>query len=77
MSRQVKTPTETVALIQNFQGYSHSVEECSEIIRDYEMKDMQVLSKVTNLYMGKQAFLRSGHLKRIKLGNILHFPGLS
>ena len=54
------------------------MEECSEIIRDYEMKDTQVLSKVTNLYMGKQAFLRSENLKkRMKLGNILHFLGLS
>ena len=42
------------------QGYSHSVEECSEMISDYEMKDTQVLRKVTNLYMGRKAFLRSG-----------------
>ena len=44
----------------NFQGYNHSIEECSEIISDYEMKDTQVLRKVTNLYMGRKAFLRSG-----------------
>jgi len=52
------TPKELQKFMIDEQGYSHSVEECSEIIRDYEMKDTQVLSKVTNLYMGKQAFLR-------------------
>ena len=50
--------TQTGTNFSNFQGYSLSVDECSEIIRDYEMKDTQVLSKVTNLYMGQTAFLR-------------------
>jgi hypothetical protein len=40
------------------QGYSHSVEECKEIIGDYEIKDQQVLNKITNLYMGRKAFIR-------------------
>ena len=33
------------------QGYSHSVEECDEIISDYEMKDVQVLSKVSTVHL--------------------------
>ena len=42
----------------NEQGYSMSVEECRDIIRDYEIKDDRVLKKVTNLYFGPQAFCR-------------------
>ena len=34
------------------------MEECQEIISDYEIKDKELLSKVTNLYMGRKAFLR-------------------
>ena len=40
------------------QGYSHSLEECMEIIKDYENKDREVLSKVANLYMSRNAFKR-------------------
>merc|ERR1719474_149344 len=52
------TPKELQKFMIEEQGYTHSVEECSEIISDYEMKDVQVLSKVTHLYMGRKAFLR-------------------
>ena len=41
--------TQTGTNFSNLQGYSLSVDECSEIIRDYEMKDTQVLSKLYNL----------------------------
>jgi len=52
------TPKELQRFMIEEQGYNHSIEECSEIISDYEMKDTQVLRKVTNLYMGRKAFLR-------------------
>ena len=48
------SPLDTSSLYQfvkhcTSQGYSHSVEECDEIISDYEMKDVQVLSKVSTV----------------------------
>eukprot|EP00092_Neocalanus_flemingeri_P024885 GFUD01026985.1.p1 GENE.GFUD01026985.1~~GFUD01026985.1.p1 ORF type:complete len:650 (+),score=151.93 GFUD01026985.1:38-1951(+) len=52
------TPKELQDFMIKEQGYSLSVDECKEIIEDYEMKDKGILSKVTNLYMGWKAFLR-------------------
>ena len=85
MIEEQASPTQKyslVKLILIFQGYSHSVEECSEIISDYEMKDTQVLSKVTNLYMGKKAFLRLAPFTHpsvihwTHLWNVYHFSDL-
>jgi len=52
------TPKELQDFMINEQGYSLSIEECKEIIEDYEIKDKGILSKVNNLYMGWKAFLR-------------------
>ena len=52
------TPKELQNFMIKEQGYSLSLEECKEIIEDYEIKDKGILSKVTNLYMGWKAFLR-------------------
>ena len=52
------TPEELQDFMINEQGYSMSIEECRDIIRDYEIKDDRVLKKVTNLYFGPNAFCR-------------------
>jgi len=52
------TPKELQDFMIKEQGYSLSMDECKEIIEDYEIKDKGIRSKVTNLYMGWKAFLR-------------------
>ena len=52
------TPLELQTFMSKEQGYTLSMEECKEIIRDYEMKDNQLLKKVTNLYLGPKGFCK-------------------
>ena len=63
------TPLELQDFMIKEQGYNMSIEECKEIIRDYEIKDDNILSRVTNLYLGPrgfQKFLRSSSLFTIE-----------
>ena len=63
------TPQELQNFLIKMQGYNMSTEECQEIIRDYEIKDDNILSRVTNLYLGPkgfQKFLRSSSLFTIE-----------
>ena len=52
------------------QGYTHSVEECDEIISDYEMKDVQVLSKVSTVHLlqGLASQCKAQEKERMDLG---------
>ena len=52
------TPLELQTFMSKEQSYTLSMEECKEIIRDYEMKDNQLLKKVTNLYLGPKGFCK-------------------
>ena len=52
------TPQELQLFMIEEQGYSLSLEDCKDIIKDYEMKDNHLLKKVTNLYLGPKAFCR-------------------
>ena len=52
------TPVELQEFMIKEQGYNVSVEECKEIIADYEIKDDKILSKVINLYLGPRGFQR-------------------
>ena len=52
------TPSELQKFMINEQGYTLNIEECKEIIKDYEIKDKEILQKVKNLYLGWKGFLR-------------------
>ena len=52
------TPKELQDFMINEQGYSLSMDECKDIIRDYEIKDDKILKKITNLYLGYRGFCR-------------------
>ena len=52
------TPKELQDFMINEQGYSLSLDECKDIIKDYEIKDAKILKKITNLYLGYRGFCR-------------------
>ena len=52
------TPVELQDFMIREQGYNIAVEECKEIIKDYEIKDDKILSRVINLYLGPRGFQR-------------------
>ena len=62
VSHKYKGLAITPGELQNFmikeQGYNISIEECKEIIKDYEIKDDKILSRVINLYLGPRGFQR-------------------
>ena len=52
------TPLELQTFMSTEQGYSLSLEECKDIIKDYEMKNNQLMKKVANLYLGPKGFCK-------------------
>jgi len=51
-------PSELQKFLREVQGEDVSLEECINIIKDYEIKDKDVLRKVNHLYMSWKGFLR-------------------
>ena len=64
------TPGELQQFMIREQGYKgYPLEECKKIIKDYEIKDDKILSRVINLYLGPRGFqrlLNSSSLFRIQ-----------